>query len=187
MNKKIVIINLLLLYSLGVLGQLNKITTSVHIDEFSNDTTITTSKTKDFGYDDFRHFISGYVSYSNNKTWIHITYKGDLGCLSEYRSSLTIKLSSGDIVECAQVSNTDCNSSSIQKATFILASRAEIDADEWMDAIRINRELLRMYDWELVRLQGTEYYSDLKPHKYRRLENPEHFFKAHLLKIDNQL
>ena len=50
-----------------------------------------------------------------------------------------------------------------------------------------NVETLKEFDWVSMRIQGTEYYTDILPRKSKKIKKPEQFFRQHVTAIDNKL
>ena len=50
-----------------------------------------------------------------------------------------------------------------------------------------NVETLKTFDWVSIRLEGTEYITDILPRKSKKIKKPEQFFRQHFTAIDNKL
>jgi len=87
----------------------------------------------------------------------------DLGCLSQYDGKCMIKLTDGTIIECLQVSDTDC-SSTITSAQYLAAKRDEAEMPDVMDIIKDNNSKLSTIPIEKIRIYGSESYNDYIPH-----------------------
>ncbi len=159
---------------------------NVKIDDFSGDRSISTEMWNSFGVNSSRAKLSGMASYYKDGIYaITLSISSNLGCMSQQRSTLKVKLSNGEVIDFIQVSKTDCSNYVV--ASFIPISEAEIKNTNLKSLIKDNVDLLREYDWVSMRIQGTEYYTDIKPRKSKKIENPEQFFRQHLTAINNEL
>ena len=159
------------------------VTAKVEVDEFENTKKTFTESWMRFGENNINRSISGSLIRVDNLTFFSFTYYGDLGCLSEYTSTLKVKLSNGSIIEFSQLTSTDC-SSTAPTARFIPLTREELKDPNYQSILDENIELLRNYDWVSMRLQGSEYYTDITPKESRNIPNPEQFFRQHILAAD---
>ena len=127
------------------------------------------------------HVVEGFTS-------VMILVTADLGCFSELRSKIEVKLSSGEVLEFVQMSKTTCKSTNA--LFFLLASKEDLDSGSIQvveQAIESNIEKLLANDWEMIRLTGTRRYTDIKPKQSRKIDAPQEFFKQHLQAIANEV
>lgn len=113
-----------------------------------------------------------------------LSYSGDIGCLSEYSSSIKIKLTNGDIIECSQISDTDCGD--FPSANFIPLTKEQQKDPNYKEILAENLELLESFDWETIRLQGSKFYTDILPKPSKKILKPEQFFRQHLSAINSK-
>lgn len=158
---------------------------TVKVDEFKNSKTILTEKWRNFAIDKVGNFISGSLLQTPELLGLSITYSGDLGCLSEYSGKMEVKLANGDIVEFFQISDTDC-SSSFQTASFIPTSREDMKKTNFKQIHDDNIELLKQYDWALIRLYGSKYNTTLTPNTTKNILKPEQFFRQHIIAAEQK-
>jgi hypothetical protein len=152
---------------------------TVTVDEFTNKKSVQTEIWHRFGQDKLKNTISGYLRKIDNLTVFLISYSGDVGCLSKHSSTLKVKLSNGDIIEFSQISDTDCGKS--PSANFIPLTKDQLNTPSYNDILIENIELLKKYDWETIRLQGSKYYTDIMPFTTRGVDKPEQFFRQHII------
>lgn len=163
----------------------NTVHAEIEIDEFSGDKKIKTESWFKFGKSSM-YYISGYI-YKAPTPIFYIRYSGDLGCLSKYRSTMMVKLTSGDVIQFTQITDTECGDNElagfipVNKDNLTKLTKAEINS-----TIKQNVSILKSYDWETIRIQGSKYYSDLKPNTTRKIENPEQFFRQHITAIESK-
>ena len=188
-------------YENGIWEKLNKVKkitdiestveATVEVDEFDKSKRILTETWFDFGTTKGKYGtkISGSIIKANDIIMFSITYYGNLGCMAEDRSTMSVKLTNGDIVEFIQISKTDC-SSDYPSARFLPMSKDQFNKltniNQFTDLAADNLELLRQYDWDTIRLRGTEYHTDIIPNKTGKNPNPEQFFRQHLIAIDQK-
>ena len=159
---------------------------TVSVDDFSNKKSYKTAQWSSFGISETRTKMSGYATFYNEGIYaINLIIPTDLGCMSENRSTLKVKLSNGEVVDFIQVSDTDCGSNIF--ASFIPVSRAVLDSGKLLEPIKESVKTLKEFDWVTIRVEGTKYYLDFVPRVSRRMPNPEQFFRQHLISIDNKL
>lgn len=151
---------------------------TVEVDEFNKSKKIKTETWTRFGENKFKSYISGSIIKIDDLTVFIISYSGDLGCLSEYDGSLKIKLTNDEIIECAQISDTDCGD--YPSAKYLPLTRDQLKDSDYKEIIHENINLLQTHDWEMIRLKGTEYYTDIYPRSSKKIEKPEQFFRQHL-------
>ncbi len=105
--------------------------------------------------------------------------------MSEQNSTMKVKLSNGEIIDFIQVSKTDCKN--YVYATFIPISQVDLTNKDYLKLIKDNVKTLKEFDWVSIRIQGTEYYTDILPKKSNRIEKPKQFFRQHFTAIDSKL
>lgn len=182
---------ILFLFVFEAIGQRTKSTvkTTIDIDQFSESTIIRTERWARMGEDKTGSRISANMVSIDGLTGMHLSYTGDLGCLSQNRSRLLIKLTNGDIIELMQTTITDCTTN--PSATFWPISRDEYEKCTTTEEIRAiiddNVQLLKQYDWETIRIHGSRYFTDIFPNPRRRINNPEQFFRQHIMAIEETL
>tara|TARA_B100001146_G_scaffold223236_1_gene237422 strand:- start:89 stop:742 length:654 start_codon:yes stop_codon:yes gene_type:complete len=159
---------------------------TVEIDDFSNKKSIRTENWVSFALSSTKSRLSGYASYYNDGIFsVTLTLGSDLGCMSQQRSTLKVKLSNEEIIEFIQVSKTDCGNTVV--ASFAPITQPDLKNENYKDLIRQNVETLIENDWVTMRMQGTEYYTDITPRETRKVPKPEQFFRQHFLAIKNKL
>jgi len=157
---------------------------TVEIDEFSKSKKTRTESWSKFGKNKLGRTISGSLIRVDDITVFTISYYGDLGCLSEYNSTMKVKLTNGEIIEFSQISDTDCGD--YPTARFIPIKKEQTKDPNFKDLLADNLEILKQFDWETIRIQGTEYYTDIIPNVSRKIEKPEQFFRQHLISADKK-
>lgn len=119
-----------------------------------------------------------------------LEYWGDLGCcLNLHSSSLLVTLTSGDIIEFMQVSETDCNSDSPEAKFWPCTkeeSRMSDSVEELQDIMSGKIKLLKQYDWKTIRIHGR-CPTDVVPKITRGIKNPEQFFRQHIMAIEAEI
>ncbi len=144
-----------------------------HVDEFYETRNVTrfidTEMWYGFGKDKNGYKISGKIFKFDDDIIKFNTssYNVNLGCID----TMEIKLTNSKIVEFAQLNDTDCND--FESVTFIPLSRGQIyyletvaDTSYLTDKqliIEHNLNLLKQYDWQIIRIRGSEGYTDFKP------------------------
>ena len=160
--------------------------TTIKVDEFTNKKTVSTESWTSFGISSSKAKLSGSASFYNNGIYgVTLTLSADLGCMSQQRSTMKVKLSNDEIIEFIQASKTDCGS--YIYANFIPVTKADLENKDYLKLMRDNVEILKEFDWVSIRIQGTEYYTDILPRKSKKIEKPEQFFRQHFSAIDNKL
>lgn len=156
------------------------------VDEFEKTKKTTSEPWTQFGENTNNNRISGRLFRVDDITLFIISYSsGNLGCLSEYDSTMKVKLTNGDIVEFSQLSTTDCGDN--PSARFIPIARENLENPKYIELLNENIELLKKYDWVSIRLTGSEKYTDLTPNTSRIGEkNAEQFFRQHIIAADNE-
>lgn len=162
----------------------SQVEATVEVDEFEKSKKIRTESWSRFGKDKLNRTISGNLLQVNDLIVFSISYTGDLGCLSEYNTTMKVKLINGDIIEFAQVSDTDCGDFST--ASFIPVTKEQFKYPSFKNLMTDNLELLKQYDWETIRINGSEYYTDISPNPTRKMEKPEQFFRQHLIAAESK-
>jgi len=157
------------------------VSATVEVDEFNKSKKIRTELWTRFAENSLRNYISGSMLKVNDLTVMLLSYSGDLGCLSEYSSTLKVKLTNGDIIEFSQISDTDCGD--FPNANFIPLTKDQQKDPNFQEILDENIRLLATYDWETIRLNGSEYYTDLIPRSSNKIPNPEQFYRQHLSAI----
>jgi len=183
--KKVILILALMATSIGVA----QVKTTTETDDFSGKQSITTDMWTGFGVTGVGKQVSASMSHTvGGFTSIMVLVTADLGCFSELRSKIEVKLSNGEILEFVQMSKTTCKSTNA--LLFLLASKEDVDSGSMQvveQAIESNIEKLLNNDWEVIRLTGTRRYTDIKPKQSRRVDAPQEFFKQHLQAILNEV
>ena len=160
--------------------------TTIKVDEFTNKKTVSTESWTSFGISSSKAKLSGSASFYNNGIYgVTLTLSADLGCMSQQRSTMKVKLSNDEIIEFIQASKTDCGS--YIYANFIPVTKADLENKDYLKLMKDNVEILKEFDWVSIRIQGTEYYTDILPRKSKKTEKPEQFFRQHFSAIDNKL
>lgn len=157
---------------------------TVKVDEFENSKRITTENWSRFGKNTIGNTISGSLIRVDELTVFEISFTGDLGCLSEYSTTMKVKLTNGEIIEFAQLSDTDCGD--YPTARFIPLTRDQMNDPDLYDIMADNLNKLKQYDWDTIRLDGTEYYTDITPNSSQKVEKPEQFFRQHIIAADRK-
>lgn len=160
--------------------------TTVEVDEFDNSKTFTTERWSRFAQDEARGTLSAMLLLVDEGVIsLGVFYTKDLGCLSQNRSTLEVKLANGEVVEFTQFSRTDCSNS--PSAFFIPVGADELKSlsvEEVKTLVAERYAAMKEHDWSIIRLRGTNYYTDLKPLQSRTVERPEQFFRLHLTSIE---
>jgi hypothetical protein len=157
---------------------------TTEVDEFEKTKKIRTDTWRSFGTNKMNNKISGNLFRVDKLTVFTISYGGDLGCLSEYSSTMKVKLTNGDVIEFSQISDTDCGD--YPSARFVPLTREELKNPDYQQLLDENIELLKQFDWVTIRLQGSEYYTDLTPNSTSKVPKPEQFFRQHILAADKE-
>ncbi len=81
-----------------------------------------------------------------------LMYNSDnLGCFSEYKTKMLVKLTNGELVEFSQISDMDCGD--IPNGSFFPVSRDEMkDESSYQLILDENLEMLKNYNWVTIRL-----------------------------------
>ncbi len=168
-------------------AQRDEVKTTLEQDKFEGTNTVTTEMWQNFGKASSGYRLSGMIT-KNDKTdviFFRIFFTGDLGCLSQSSSKLSVKLSNDEIIEFTQLSKTDCSKAPI--AVFVPLKESDLDLPEevYNQIATDNVEQLKKYEWTIIRLSGSEYYTNIEPEPTRRIKNPEQFFIKHIEAIEN--
>ncbi|MEN2282225.1 hypothetical protein AAGF08_08805 [Algoriphagus sp. SE2] len=157
---------------------------SVVADEFTGDKLKTSDVWLVFGENEpTRNTISGYAFQKSSIPVFYLRYSGDLGCMSQLRSTMMVKLTNGEVIEFTQITDTECGDA--ETVGFIPATKEQIESGDYEVFVLENIEQLKSYDWETIRISGTEYYSDLKPKVNKKIPNPEQFFRQHIIALES--
>jgi len=157
---------------------------TVEVDAFDNTKKIRTESWFRFGENKLGNTISGYLFRVDDLTVFNISYTGDLGCLSEYSSTMKVKLDNGKVIEFSQISDTDCGDN--PSARFIPLTREQMKNEDYKSILKENLEMLKNYNWVTIRINGSEYYTDIIPKITKKVTKPEQFFIQHLIAADNK-
>lgn len=157
---------------------------TVEVDEFNNSKKIRTSNWSKFGRNKLGKSISGNLIRVNDLTVFSISYSGDLGCMSEYNTTMKVKLANGEIIEFSQISDTDCGD--FPTVRFIPLKKKQLKDPNLKTLMAENLDLLKQYNWVTIRINGSEYYTDITPSVTRKIENPEQYFRQHLIAADKK-
>jgi hypothetical protein len=184
---KTILFLLLLIFANPLFAQKDSVKTTVSEDKFNGTKSVNTEIWQDFGKGTSRNLLSGMIQ-KQDKTdviFFKIFFTGNLGCLVQNSSTLSVKLSNDEIIEFTQLSNTDC--SNTPTPVFVPLKESELNLPEeiYNQIARDNIEQLKKYEWSIIRLSGSEYYSNIEPNPTRRINNPEQFFIKHLEAIEN--
>ncbi len=161
---------------------LNTVKATIEVDQFDKTKIITTDNWLNFGIDKLDHHISGNLISVDDLTVFAITYDGNLGCMAEHSTTLKVKLTNGKIIEFSQISNTDCGRNA--SAKFMPLKKEQIKDPNFKNLMIENLTLLEQYDWEAIRIKGSEHQIDIKPNLSSEIEKPEQFFRQHLIAAD---
>lgn len=152
-------------------------------DAMTGDVRISTPTWWVFGKSEIGGNLTGNMMYFSDLLVWKVVINTDLGCLSEYSSKILVKLEDDSIIEFSQISDTDCSDS--PNARFIPVTRDELKGDDLALVKNLNAErmeALLSQKWKMIRVHGTEYYSDYFPHSKRNAE-PDQFFMQHISAI----
>ncbi len=163
---------------------------TVNVDDFTGNMTITTETWRNIAVDQTRNRLSASLASVREGIFaIRLRYSGDLGCLSQNRSTLLVRLENDEIIEFTQVSRTDCSSRGGQSGIFWPITSNELKGvSEIEELIAISEEridILYSYDWVSMRLRGSRYRTDLEVNPTRQIPHPEQFFRHHIQAIRN--
>ena len=169
-----------------VIANAQMVNTTFKVDEFDGKKSYNTERWVRFAQDQTRATLSAFLLLADDGIIsLVVYYTSDLGCLSEGRSTIQVKLANDEVVEFTQFSRTDCSNSPSAFFLPLVSDEYEgLTVDELKVLAAERYAMLKEHDWVMIRLRGTEYYTDLKPLKSRNIEYPERFFRAHLASIE---
>ena len=156
-------------------------------DAITGDVRIQTPNWWQFGKSEIGGNLSGNLIFLQNMLVWDVTINSDLGCLSEYSSKILVKLADDSIVEFSQLSDTDCSDSA--SARFIALTRDELKGDniDIIESLSSERmEQLLSLEWKMIRVHGSEYYSDYFPNSTRNSDASQ-FFMQHISAIKKKM
>lgn len=155
----------------------------VTISQDNGQRTISTINWFNFGIDKEKMALSGSMQKDGSNYLISISFGGGVGCLNKDQSSLKIILKDGKIVDCVQLSETDCSES--PSAQYILLSAEQVGQPSANDTMQENIKKLVSSDWQSIRIYGSTFFSDLKPKKTKENPKPAQFFRQHISGLVN--
>ena len=156
-------------------------------DAMTGDVRITTPVWRQFGKSEIGGILSGNLMYAMDMLLWEISINTDLGCLSEYSSKILVKPMDDSIVEFSQISDTDC--SDYATARFVALTRDETKGNdlELVKSLNADRmDQLLGHEWKMIRIHGSEYYSDYFPSD-KRHEAPSQFFMQHISALKKKM
>lgn len=120
-----------------------------------------------------------------------ISAKSNLGCLNKYDGQslysgvVLIKLIDGAIIECLQISETDCPKDSadyywLQARYFPLTREKKYSESELNTLSTNNWNKLSQIPIERIRIYGSKHYCEYFPNSYFKEYNPQDVFIEHL-------
>lgn len=184
---RILLFIVLLTFINPLFAQRDEVKTTVSEDKFEGTKSVNTEYWQNLGKDNRGNTISGMLSKNNaiDIIYLNIVFVGDLGCLVQNSSTMSVKLSNDEIVEFTQISNTNCKG--VSDAIFVPLTKNELmlSPDIYTEIAIDNVEQLKKHEWTIIRLSGSEYYTNIEPNPTRRIKNPEQFFIKHLEAIEN--
>lgn len=183
---KAILFLLLITFTNSISAQRDAVKTSVKEDKFEGTNTVVTEMWQNFGIATTGHRLSGMI-HKNDQTdviFLSIFFTGDLGCLVQQRSTLSVKLSNDEIIEFTQLSKTDCSRTPTAVFVPLKESDLNLPAENYKQIVNDNIEQLKKYEWTIIRLSGGDYHTNIEPASNRRISNPEQFFIKHLEAIE---
>ena len=87
-------------------------------------------------------------------------------------------------IEFKQISGSDCGD--FPRAIYWQLSEAQMNDPNYLDILNENIKLIETYDWEMIRITGSKYYSDIYPNQTKKINKPEQFFRQYLSAIKNK-
>ena len=163
-------------------NQDSKVEVTITVDEFSDEKKICTKNTYFSNNDKNYSKSSLYGSICIEKDLIifeMMCLKTDLGCMIQNKSMMQVKLTNGEIIDFIQISPTSCKDS--HTISFYALSKDNLLEPIFMKPdIDYNLSLLKTYNWEVIRITGSEYYINFTATFDNGL-----FFKQHLLALEN--
>lgn len=121
--------------------------------------------------------LIGYMSYQHGLYSLTLVVKIG-GCLNQYASKVQVKLTTGEIVEFVQTSDTNCVKS-VQSATFFPLELDQLDTPTTFRDMNKNLNQLIKYDWVSMRVHGSNGYNDYVPIEKDKYDGAK-FFREHL-------
>jgi len=187
MKIKLLIISMLI--SINVLSQEVKVTLST--DAISGDKSLFTEYWLNFGVDKSRGFLSGNISYMESEYggfyYLSLMFTGKIGCSLKY-GKLLIKLKNGELIEMINTSDIDCG---MFKGIYF--GSGELGQDVYNmpieEVVKLQESIFNSLledEWELIRLWGSDYYTDIYPNETRKIKNPSAFFQKHIQAIQDK-
>jgi hypothetical protein len=152
-------------------------------DAMTGDIRISTPTWWQFGKSEIGGTLSGSLMYAMDMLLLNVSIDRDLGCLSKYSSKILVKLADDSIVEFSQLSDSDCSDAA--SARFVALTRDEMKGNDVGLVKSLNSErmeTLLSHEWKMIRVHGSEYYSDYFPHAKRNAD-PSQFFMQHISAI----
>lgn len=159
------------------LSSINVLIEKENIDPYKGTKEVITKSWINFAKTETGAILLGNAISTQQTVGFNFAVMEDLGCLSKENSMVMVKLENGDIIEMAQVSETNCAPS--QSAIFMPVSHEEIDSPDFEKIMRKNLNKLASNNWVSMRIYGTKYEADVEPivsEKY----NGAQFFREHL-------
>ena len=130
------------------------------IDDFSGDKKLWTKAIK-FGQTKLGHKTTFQLRANKSKdgNMIALAFDkfGDLGCMSQMRSNVKLKFSDGEMMELTHHSSTECRDG----AEFMSIIYGDSEAMQELAMSEEDYEKLKTMKIEMIRIQGTEYYTDV--------------------------
>jgi hypothetical protein len=146
-----------------------------HVDDFYE--TIMFSETEiwyGFGKKRNGDKVSGKLRKTGGVIYFTLLFSSgqNFGCAVERKSKMEIKLTNSSIVEFIYIEDTTCDN--FLGLSFIPLSidelinesdqeEKQITANTMLEHMDAKMDLLKKYDWEIIRITGTEGYIDFKP------------------------
>ncbi len=155
----------------------------VTVSQDNGERTMSTINWSDFGIDKEKMTLSASMRKVGHNYMVSIVFGGGVGCLNKDQSSLKIILNDGKIVDCVQISKTDCSES--PSAQYILLSAEQVGQPSANDIMQENVQKLVDTDWTSIRIYGSTFFSDLKPKKTKENPKPAQFFRQHISALVN--
>jgi hypothetical protein len=122
------------------------------------------------------------ISVMNDGGFYYMTImvSEDLGCLSKYSGHCMIKLIDNTIIDCQQVTDTDCGD--IAVASYIFIKRKELENIELNHSAILDDNLLKLktIPIEKIRIYGNESYNNYIPNPKFKDFNPSEILIKHL-------
>lgn len=106
---------------------------------------------------------------------------GGVGCISKYETKAMVKLDNDEVVELTYIGDTDCGNSFT--GIFLPLTRDEMKVKGYKELAKERNELLGSHKWTLIRLYGSDGYTDIYPAKNKKKKVHDDFFKEHISAI----